>query len=253
MAKKLLVANWKMNPATPREARQLAQATKTLAARRREWGVVICPPAIFFGFLASGSAKTVRWGVQTISTHRGEGAFTGEISASQAHYAGATYALVGHSEARARGETDQIINQQVKNALNAKLKPIICIGETNRDPAGEYLEPLLQQIKEALAGLKKVDLNNLIFAYEPLWAVGQTAREADTPENFRQHAIFIRKIISDLFDSKIAMAVPILYGGSVDGKNAAGFLTEGQADGLLLGRASLKPAELKKIVYAASH
>lgn len=253
MAKKLLVANWKMNPATPREARQLAQATKALAARRHNWAVVICPPAIFLGFLSGGSAKTVRWGVQAVSTHRGEGAYTGEISASQAHYAGAAYALVGHSEARARGETNQTVNQQVKNALSAKLKPIICIGETNRDPAGEYLEPLHQQIKEALAGLKKVDLNNIIFAYEPLWAVGQLAKEADTPENFRQHAIFIRKIINDLFGSKTAMTVPVLYGGSVDGKNAAGFLTEGQADGLLLGRASLKPTELKKIIYAANH
>lgn len=253
MVKKLFVANWKMHPETPREAKALAAKTKVLAGRYRKHAVVVCPPAVFLGLLADTSSKSLHWGAQDVSLRRGAGAYTGEVSAAQVCYAGASYALIGHSERRAMGETDEMVNQKVKNALAARLKPIICVGETERDEGGQYLAPLERQIRGALAGLKKTDLKNVIIAYEPVWAVGQAAQKADTPEDFFHHAIFIRKTISDLFGKKVAMATPVLYGGSVNGKNAAGFLMEGQADGLLIGRASLKPEEFKKIIHAASH
>jgi triosephosphate isomerase len=253
MTKKLLVANWKMHPETPREAKALAAKLKALAARQRRHAIVACPPAVWLGLLGGGKSGALRWGAQDVSVKIGVGAFTGELSAGQARYAGATFALIGHSERRALGETDEQIGQKVKNSLAARLKPIICVGEDKRDEGGEYLEPLRHQIKGALAGLKKADLRNVVIAYEPVWAVGKSAQAADTPEEFFRHAIFIRKVISDLFGAKTAMAVPVLYGGSVDGKNAAGFLTIGQADGLLVGRASLKPEEFKKIIHAASH
>lgn len=253
MTRKLLVANWKMHPETPREAKALAQKIKALAVRNRQLLIVVCPPAVFLGPLTAGSSQTLKWGVQDVSLKRGAGAYTGEISASQDRYAGAGFAIIGHSERRTLGETNEIVNQKVKNALVARLKPIICVGETERDDGGKYLGPLHGQIKAALTGLKKIDLKNVIMAYEPVWAVGKEAKQADTPDDFLHHAIFIRKVVSDLFDQKTAMSLPVLYGGSVDGKNAAGFLTIGQADGLLVGRASLKPEEFKKIIHAASH
>ncbi|OHA56912.1 MAG: triose-phosphate isomerase [Candidatus Vogelbacteria bacterium GWA1_51_14] len=259
MMKKLLVANWKMHPETPREAKLLAHKLKALAARHRQHTIAVCPPAVFLGLLAclpagrAGTGGKLLWGAQDVSLTRGVGAYTGEVSASQARYAGATLTIIGHSERRALGETDETINQKIKNALAARLKPVICLGETERDESGQYLAPLERQIRGALAGLKKTDFKNMIIAYEPVWAVGKAAQRADTPEDFFRHAIFIRKVISDLFGKKVAMNTPVLYGGSVDSKNAASFLVQGQADGLLIGRASLKPDEFKKIIHATSH
>ena len=252
MMKKLLVANWKMHPETTREAKLLTHKLKALAARHRQHTIAVCPPAVFLGLLAGAGGKLL-WGAQDVSLTRGVGAYTGEVSASQARYAGATLTIIGHSERRALGETDETINQKIKNALAARLKPVICLGETERDESGQYLAPLERQIRGALAGLKKTDFKNMIIAYEPVWAVGKAAQRADTPEDFFRHAIFIRKVISDLFGKKVAMNTPVLYGGSVDSKNAASFLVQGQADGLLIGRASLKPDEFKKIIHATSH
>lgn len=250
--RKIIIANWKMNPATPREARALAAKTKLLASRLRTTSLIVCPPAIHLGLLSAGKSKAI-WGAQDVSLKSGEGPFTGELSAAMLRYAGAEFALIGHSERRAMGETDETVNLKVKNALAAKLKVILCVGEEMRDDGGAYLEPLREQIKTALRGMSRSDLKRLVIAYEPVWAVGKRALAADTPAEFFHHSLFIKKILTDLFDKRAAMLVPVLYGGSVDGKNAAGFLHEGRADGLLVGRASLQPEEFKKILYAAEH
>ena len=250
--RKIIVVNWKMNPATPREAKALAAKTKQLASKLTKTSVIAAVPAVYLPALTSGRSK-VLWSAQNVSVKSGEGAFTGELSAEMLSYAGAEFTLVGHSEARAAGETDEVVNVKVRNALNAKLKVILCVGEQTRDEGGTYLEPLREQIKSAVKGLSKNELKKIIIAYEPVWAVGRKALNADTPAEFFHHSLFIRKVISDLFDKKVAMQVPVLYGGSVDGKNADGFLKEGRADGLLVGRASLKPEEFKKILYAAEH
>lgn len=250
--RKIIVANWKMNPATVREAKALAAKTKLLASKLSKTSAIACVPAAFLDSLTATRSKLL-WGAQDVSLQAGEGPFTGELSAEMLRYAGAEFALVGHSERRALGETDEVVSLKVKNALSAKLKVILCVGEQTRDEGGAYLEPLREQIKLAIKGLSKSDLKKIIVAYEPVWAVGRKALNADTPAEFFHHSLFIRKVISDLFDKKTAMQVPVLYGGSVDGKNAEGFLKEGRADGLLVGRASLKPEEFKKILYVAEH
>ncbi|MDO8183563.1 MAG: triose-phosphate isomerase [bacterium] len=251
--KKIVVANWKMNPATPREAKVLWSKTKALTARLKDSYLIVCPPAVFINTFSSQLTPRLSLGVQDISLAAGEGAFTGELSAQMLQYAGAQFALIGHSERRVKGETDEEVNKKVKLALASRLKPIICVGENKRDEHGHYLEPLRQQVKKALTGLTKPDLKRIIIAYEPVWAVGRMAKGADTPAEFLHHSLFIRKTLSDLFDKKLAMQVPIIYGGSVDSKNAEGFIKEGGADGLLVGRASLKPEEFKKILYVAEH
>ncbi len=252
--KKIVVANWKMNPETMREAKKLALETKKLAGKLRSTTIIACVPNVFLTELASGRPSTrLLWGAQDVSGKEGTGAFTGEVSAKLLQYAGAQFAIIGHSERRALGESDEVVNSKIKLALAARLRVIICIGESERDESGDYLRPLREQLKQAFRGLAKNDLKKVIVAYEPVWAVGREATRSDTPAEFLHHALFIRKTISDLFDAKTAMQVPVLYGGSVDSKNAEGFLKEGRADGLLIGRASLKPEEFKKILYVAEH
>ncbi len=252
--KKIIVANWKMNPETPREAKALALKTKTLASKLKQASVIVCPPSLYLSlFTTTRSNQRLWWGSQDFSLESDQGAFTGELSAAMLAYSGAQFSIIGHSERRARGETDEQVNKKVKLALAARLKPIICVGEAKRDEQGHYLEPLREQIRQALKGLDKSALKKIIIAYEPVWAVGRAGKGADTPEEFLHHALFIRKTISDLFDKKLAMQVPVLYGGSVDSGNAEGFLKAGSADGLLVGRASLKPEEFKKILYVADH
>ncbi len=248
---KLIVANWKMNPATPREARELYLKTKQAALKQRSARVIICPPAIFIGCLNHKTSSRLSLGVQDISVHRNTGAFTGAISAAQASYSEAEYAIIGHSERRAAGDEEKIINTKVKLALAAKLNVILCVGEKSRDGEGGYLQELHEQLTSALAGVPNNFYKKLVIAYEPVWAVGKGASGADTPAEFLHHKLFIQKVLSKTVGAAAAKAVPVLYGGSVDHKNAESFLNEGQAGGLLVGRASLRADHFKQIIYAA--
>lgn len=251
-SKKLIVANWKMNPETPREAKDLYAAAKLIASKVSSVDLVLCPPSIFIGFLNHKATKNFSLGMQDVASDKGSGAFTGSVSATMVAYVGAEYTLVGHSERRAAGETDEIINSKIKLALSAELTTILCVGEKERDSHGDYLEVIRTQLEKGLAGIKKTQFKNIIIAYEPVWAIGKTAAVADSPESFFQTALFIRKIVSNLAGKEAAHSIKVLYGGSVSPKNAAGFLEEGKADGLLVGRASLDPISLKNIVMIAS-
>ncbi len=250
-SKKLIVANWKMNPETPREAKDLYAAAKLIGSKISGVDLVVCPPTIFIGFVGHKGTKNFSLGVQDVAPDKGPGAFTGTISAAMAAYAGAEYTLVGHSERRAAGETDELINTKMKLALSAELTPILCVGEKERDSHGDYLEVIRTQLEKGLAGLKKSQFKNIVIAYEPVWAIGKTAAVADSPESFFQTALFIRKIVSNLAGKEAAHSIKVLYGGSVSSKNAQGFLEEGKADGLLVGRASLDPITLKAICLIA--
>ncbi len=234
--KKLIVANWKMNPETPREARELFGATKK-AATKSKARVVVCPPAVFLPLLKS--ASNVALGAQD-AYPAASGAYTGFVSASMVAYSGAQYVIIGHSERRAAGEGDDLINQKIKWSLKSNLKIILCVGERERDHDGKYLNIIKEQLEKDLVGLSRDNFTNLIIAYEPVWAIGAAAKASDTPEGFREQAIFIRKVLSMLVGAKVALGVPVLYGGSVDTTNAKSFLTDGHADGLLVGRASLR-------------
>ncbi len=248
--KKLIVANWKLNPPTPKAALALFRAYSQSAKKHPSVKIVACVPAVYLASLAkSARLSNVELGAQDCSSET-DGAHTGEISAEMLKESGAAYVIIGHSERRARGETDELVNRKVRAALRAGLRAIICIGETTRDATGEYLEILRRQVQASLRGLKVSDWQRLIVAYEPVWAVGSQAIGVDTPTNFLEQAIFIRKIIKTLSTRQVALAVPILYGGSVDQRNALGFLSEGQAAGLLVGRASLRPERFAEIVLA---
>ncbi len=194
--------------------------------------------------VAKGTDVTV--GAQNMNDAR-EGAFTGEIAALMLKEAGAEFVLLGHSERRnVFGETNEFVQRKVVRALQDDLIPILCVGETLKErEAGETEAALQKQIEECLEGVPKEEAEKLILAYEPVWAIG-TGKTA-TPEMAQEAHAFCRKCLGDLFGKKKADLIPILYGGSVNEKNAEELTSEEDIDGVLVGGASLDPEKLAQI------
>ena len=253
--KRTIIANWKMNPDTPREARRLFGKIKRAAARRSRVTTVVCPPTVFLPLLQAG--KNLALGGQDIFTAP-RGAYTGSISAAQIKFAGAAYVILGHSERRwppaGTGETNEVINEKIKLALATGLRVILCVGETARDERGDYLKIVREMLERGLDRLTRADLKFLLIAYEPVWAITAPTSvkswrgTADTPEDFLEQSLFIRKVLAARFGQAAALAVPVLYGGSATPDNAADFLTRGEAAGLLVGHASLRADQFNKIL-----
>jgi triosephosphate isomerase len=248
----VVAANWKMHT-TPADAGELA---RTIAARTREPGVtrVICPP--FVCLAAVGAALVdddpdVAVGAQSVH-HELAGAYTGEISAPMLDGL-ATWVIVGHSERRRdAAETDELIGRKLGRALEAGLRPILCVGEQlDEREAGRATTVVDGQLRGALSGHDPAALTDLglVVAYEPVWAIG-TGRNA-TGADAAAMADAIRSSLAALGWAEGADAVPILYGGSVTSANIGAFLAEPSIDGALVGGASLKPDEMAGIVARA--
>lgn len=257
MAKRTLIAgNWKMNPPSAREAEKILKGVMARTAGLRKVEIVMFPPSVFIERLVriAGRSK-IRLGAQDVSVQSGSGAFTGEVSADMFYDSRARYAIVGHSERRnpsvGRGESNHEINLKVKAALSAGLSPVLCVGERERDLDHAYLLFVKTQVEECLKGVSKNSLKKVTIAYEPLWAIGKNAVREATPEEFQEMKIFIKKILADKFGVPSAGTTRILYGGSVEPKNTEGFLREGEADGFLVGRASLSPDKFARIAKIA--
>ncbi|MBP6904567.1 MAG: triose-phosphate isomerase [Candidatus Pacebacteria bacterium] len=248
---KLLIANWKMAPDTPVQAVALAKATAGIARTYKKGvTIVVCVPYVHIGHLAKAT-KTLLIGGQTVAATTTI-ASTGLISASMLRAVGCSYCIVGHSESRAQGETNETVQQQLHALLDKKIIPILCVGEKTRDTQGWYLSIIKDQIESALENVPKSTLKRLVIAYEPIWAIGEAADREATPGESLEMIIFIRKIIADLYDEKIAASITILYGGSVNETNGHTFIREGGADGLLVGRVSLEPKRFAKIADSLS-
>ena len=155
--------------------------------------------------------------------------------------------ILGHSERRELGETDEMIAKKVISAIKAGVKPILCVGEKARDTHGEYLHFLRKQIINSIGKLSKQYLKNLIIAYEPVFAIGQSAEKAMKPNEIHETALFIKKVLSEIYKSKSIISLPILYGGAVSYKNAKEIITAGEVQGLLVGHESLDPKKLSLI------
>ncbi len=246
--KKIIIANWKMNPPSVKEAEIIFKDIALLSKSYKNSQIIICPP---FPFLSIGKKnKKIKLGAQNVSS-QWEGSFTGEVSPSMLRNFQVEYVIIGHSERRALGETNQIVNKKILNSLKAKLQPILCIGESVRDPEGIYLSFIKHQIEECLSEIPKSQLKNIIIAYEPIWAVGKGAIREATVEEFIEMKIYIKKLVADLYDAKVANSLKIIYGGSVNSFNAESFIKVGNADGLLVGRDSLTPKKFSAIVKIA--
>lgn len=252
MKRKIVVGNWKMNPTSLVEAQNIFRKIKRTVASLKSTHVVVCPPSVYISkFVSSktGRAKPlVGIGAQNVS-HEVQGAFTGEISASMLKDLGVTHVIVGHSERRAMGETDEMVSKKALAVLEAGIHPIICVGEMERDLQSLYLDTLKNQIKNSLVKIPKRLFNQIIIAYEPVWAIG--AKEAMDPATIEEMAIFVKKVVSDVSDPDNGISMPVLYGGALNFRNAPDIMTRGKVDGLLVGHESVNTpgfVELLKVV-----
>ena len=246
--KKLIVGNWKMNPPTVEEAKTIFSKIKRAAARLRHTEVVICPSDLHIVPLTKLSQRSkVVIGVQDVFWED-QGFFTGQISPAMARNAGARYAIVGHSEKRKLGETNEQVSLKLEVTVRDGLRAIVCVGEKARDREGLFFEELKNQILATLVHIPRgAFAHSVIVAYEPLWEIGRKDFQAMKVTDVHEISIFIRKVLNDAFGSE-ASRVPILYGGSVSSNNAAAIVHEGGIEGLLVGRQSLDAAAFSAIL-----
>lgn len=251
--KPLIIGNWKTNPATLERAKSRFQSIKRSALEHPNIDVVVCPPFPYISTLNSlVNTPNLSVGAQDVSIFS-EGAKTGEVSAPMVESVGAKYVIVGHSERRALGETDEIVSIKISQALKTGMQVIICIGETKRDNEGVYLDVIKAQLKEALSKVERQHFGQIIIAYEPVWAISSTKDAVTiTSHDLHQMVIYIKKLFTEWWSDTIAMMVPILYGGSVTADNAQDILWNGEVDGALVGRASWEVETFRPIFDAVT-
>lgn len=249
----MVAGNWKMNKTTG-EAVTLSQRISNESIKA--WAsidIVLCPPFVDLKSVRNvlefdNSSMVV--GAQTVYWEP-DGAYTGAISVSMIKEVGCEYCIVGHSERREYfGETDEMVNKQVKALVVEGLHPIMCCGESLavRD-AGDALDFIGAQVRAGFAGVSAAEVAKSVVAYEPIWAIG-TGRAA-TPEQAQEACAHIRALIADMHDDETARKVRVLYGGSMNSGNAELFLTQEDIDGGLIGSASLDPREFATIIDVA--
>ena len=247
--KTIIAGNWKMNK-TSTEAKKFADDFKALLPKTKWCDVVVCVPSVdISAAVRAFKDSRVAVGAQNLF-YEDHGAYTGEVSAAMLCDLGVKYVIVGHSERRAMfGETDAIVNKKVHAALNAGLNPIICVGESlDQREMGVTMELIALQVKSALAGVAAENIRRCVIAYEPIWAIG-TGKTA-TAEQAEEVCREIRIIIRDMYGARAARGVSILYGGSMNAKNAKELLAQPDVDGGLIGGASLKPQDFATIIAA---
>lgn len=238
MKKSLVVANWKMYIEDAEAAKTYAKGLRAKLRSLSHVAVSIAPSFVLIPALADALKRSnIGVGAQGVSRYHAD-AHTGEVSAPMLKAAGASFVIVGHSERRALGENEDIVRKQMLEVAGAGLGIILCVGELERHEGGEHFEFIKRQLTTALAGHGKKTFSNLVVAYEPVWAIGKHAAEAMKPSEVHEAAIFIRKTLTELTETPLALKVPILYGGSVEESNALQLLKEGSVNGFLVGHAS---------------
>ena len=247
--KTVIAGNWKMNMLAS-EIKPFMEQLKENLPKTRACDVVLCTPApLLPAMIKAGKEAKVAAGGQDVSKFD-KGAYTGEVSASQLQDIGAKYCIVGHSERRQyHGEDDMLINAKVKALLEKGIIPIICVGESLEQREMDLtMEYVAYQVKAALSGVDASQLRRCIIAYEPIWAIG-TGKTA-TAEQAEEVCQGIRAVVRGIYGARPARAVSILYGGSMNAKNAFELLAQPDIDGGLIGGASLKPVDFSEIVKA---
>lgn len=244
---KLIVANWKMNPGTLKEAISLAR--KTGAIKKETGELVLCPPYPFL----SGVGKVLQGaalGAQDASISD-SGPYTGEVSPTMLKSLGVEYVILGHSERRREfGETDGLVNRKTLAALRTGLRVVLCVGESlevRKRGISAARSFVRQQLLRCIRGVGKggSSKRNLIVAYEPVWAISTSKnRKDETPEDTARMILFIK----DTLGKQLRVSAPrVLYGGSVDEKDVCNFLSRSEVDGVLVGGASLRPGEFVQL------
>lgn len=243
--RKLVAANWKMNGSFAANAEWLAQ----FARERPGCDTVVCAPFVYLPQLVAGLTGDIAAGAQDLSQHKA-GAYTGEISGEMLRDAGCAWVIVGHSERRAMcGETDAVVAAKARRALDAGLRPIVCVGETLAEREGDRTrEVIAHQIAAVLGACSVAELGGGAIAYEPVWAIG-TGRTA-APSQAQEVHKAIRAQLAQA-DAAAAASLRVVYGGSVKAANAADLFAQPDIDGGLIGGASLNTREFRAICAAA--
>ena len=247
--KTVIAGNWKMNMLAS-EIKPFMEELKANLPKTRTCETVLCVPGVMVpAMVKAGKDCKVAAGGEDVSSFE-KGAYTGEVSASQLADVGAKYCIVGHSERRQyHGEDDMLINAKTKALLDKGIMPIICVGESLEQREMDLtMEYVAYQVKAALSGIDASQLRRCIIAYEPIWAIG-TGKTA-TAEQAQEVCEGIRAVIRGIYGARPARAVSILYGGSMNAKNAQELLAQPDIDGGLIGGASLKPVDFATIVKA---
>ena len=251
MQRRLIIAgNWKMNH-TSSTTTQIVNELKTKIADVTELDIVICPTftALSSAVHACNGSK-ISVGAQNVHW-KSNGAFTGEISVEMLKEIPVEYVIIGHSERRQFfGETDDKVNQKLRAVLDAKLLPIVCVGETlTQRRNGETEDVVADQVRICLSDLANEEVEKTVIAYEPVWAIG-TGMTA-TPEQAQEVHEFIRELIGNQFSSNTAQKVRIQYGGSVKADNVRVLMSQSDIDGALVGGASLNANEFSQLIKNA--
>ena len=248
MQKKVIAGNWKMNK-FPNEAMSFIENLAPLVKNSPN-EVILCVPYtdLFYSLMMAQGTK-IKIGAQNMHFEE-KGAYTGEISGSMLKSLGVEYVIIGHSERRQYfAETDEIVNKKVKAALRNELKPIVCVGETEKQREnGKAKETIIEQVKLGLQELTPEEMQKVIIAYEPIWAIG-TGKTATT-DDANEAVKWIREEIANTYGEEIAENLIIQYGGSVKSSNAKELFSASDIDGGLVGGASLRVEEFAKIINA---
>lgn len=245
----LLAGNWKMHK-TQREAIDLVDGLLAGIGDSRDREVLVCPPFTSLHAVRERlvHASRIRLGCQNVHWET-TGAFTGEVSAAMAKDAGCEYVLVGHSERRAHfGDTDEICRKKLRAVLDYGMRPILCVGESLEErEAGRTQDKVAGQVRAALAGSAAGADQELVVAYEPIWAIG--TGKTDTPAEANRTIGIIRAILGEIFGEGTAQRIRVLYGGSVNPGNIDAFMGQPEIDGGLVGGASLEATSFLRIVH----
>ncbi len=249
MRKRIIAGNWKMFKTVP-EAVELAKAISGAVTKDCPTDVVLCPPFINLTVVSQVIAGSTVWlGSQNMHWEE-KGAFTGEISAEMLKSAGCQFVILGHSERRQYfGETDATVNKKIKASQRVGLIPIVCVGETiDQRKAGATEKVIGEQVKGCFAEIPAEQAQNMVIAYEPVWAIG-TGVVATTEQAQEVHQ-FIRNLLAQMYSGGVSDQMRIQYGGSMKPDNAAQLLAQPDIDGGLIGGASLDAKSFMQIVTA---
>ena len=246
MRKPIIAGNWKMNK-TPAEAVALVTELIPLV-KDAKCDVVVCPPAVDLAPVAEAVKGTnIKVGAQNVHI-KASGAFTGELSCDMLKAVGCEYVIIGHSERRQYfGETDKTVNKRTLAAVKAGLKAIVCVGEMKDEREAGYTDMIVTyQTQMALHGLTREEVEGVVIAYEPVWAIGTGLTATDEQAN--ETIGVIRQAIAAKYGEETAAKVRIQYGGSMKGSNVKGLMAQPEIDGGLIGGASLKAADFAQVV-----
>ncbi|MCB9815520.1 triose-phosphate isomerase [Candidatus Nomurabacteria bacterium] len=246
----LVVGNWKLNPVTLKEAIALGAAVAKKHKKAEEPCVAIAPP---FPYLSDVGKKISKSSVSLAAQDvyfKNIGAHTGEVSVLQLKDLGVKYVIIGHSERRAMGETDEEVKQKTQITLKHLLTPIVCVGERERDELGNFFSFVESQLRNLSEVFTSIQIKKVVIAYEPIWAIG-TGNTA-TADDVKEMQLFIESVLTKLYDRPTAKNVRLIYGGSVKPDNARTLQSEGGMNGFLVGGASLKAEDFASIIKAVS-